>query len=287
MSIQTNALTGLPKVSVGIPTYNRPDGLKRTLHCITRQTYSNLEIIISDNASSSSESEEVAREFMKRDSRIKFFRQPENGGAIFNFKFVLEKSTGDYFMWAADDDTWSEDFISETLQVHLHNPDCTLVFSHMEIIDVSTCQVVDKYTPNSLSYESPFIRVKSAFSSMVPSLIYGLHKMSSIKQAFIATENYTFDWSDVYIVGRIAFYGKILIVPKYLYQVGVTEKVRNPYSITGKYINFNLFRQKTFSFLQEKFSLRVRLRLHLIIFWRSYLEQWRLNKLIDQKEKSQ
>ena len=33
-------------VSVGIPTFNRPDGLRQTLECITVQTYKNLEIIV-------------------------------------------------------------------------------------------------------------------------------------------------------------------------------------------------------------------------------------------------
>ena len=43
--------TNLPLVTVGIPTYNRPKGLERTLQCILNQTYANLEIIISDNCS--------------------------------------------------------------------------------------------------------------------------------------------------------------------------------------------------------------------------------------------
>ncbi|MBU4370171.1 glycosyltransferase [Patescibacteria group bacterium] len=42
-------------VSVGIPTYNRPESLRRTLECITSQTYKNLEIIISDNCSPNQE----------------------------------------------------------------------------------------------------------------------------------------------------------------------------------------------------------------------------------------
>ena len=40
-----------PMVTVGIPTFNRPEGLERTLACITKQTYTNLEIIVSDNCS--------------------------------------------------------------------------------------------------------------------------------------------------------------------------------------------------------------------------------------------
>ena len=40
-----------PLVSVGIPTYNRPKGLKRLLKQIQNQTYKNIEIIVSDNCS--------------------------------------------------------------------------------------------------------------------------------------------------------------------------------------------------------------------------------------------
>lgn len=102
------------QVSVGIPTYNRPEGLRRTLENITNQTYRNLEIIVSDNASPGEEVERVVRQFMAKDPRIQYYRQPENKGAIFNFQFVLEKSTGDYFMWAADDD-WREPTFIEVL----------------------------------------------------------------------------------------------------------------------------------------------------------------------------
>ena len=50
-----------PLVTVGIPTYNRPEGLERTLACITQQTYPNLEIIISDNCSPGPEVGEVIK----------------------------------------------------------------------------------------------------------------------------------------------------------------------------------------------------------------------------------
>lgn len=105
----------LPLVSVGIPTYNRPKGLHRTLECITGQTYKNLEIIVSDNCSPRPEIEAIVREFMAKDSRIQYFRQEKNKGGLFNSKFVLEKATGEYFMWAADDDKWESIFIENCL----------------------------------------------------------------------------------------------------------------------------------------------------------------------------
>lgn len=118
-----------PLVSVGIPTYNRPEGLRRTLECITRQTYKNLEIIVSDNCSPGSETEAVAREFMEKDSRIQYFRQHENKGAFFNFKFVLEKATAEYFMWAADDDEWDLRFVEVCLEKLTCNKGYGVVFT--------------------------------------------------------------------------------------------------------------------------------------------------------------
>lgn len=98
-------------VSIGIPTYNRPGGLRHTLECMTKQTYSNLEIIVSDNCSPDTMTEMVAQEFLTKDNRVKYFKQQQNTGPANNFKFVLEKATGEYFMWAADDDSWEANFI--------------------------------------------------------------------------------------------------------------------------------------------------------------------------------
>jgi hypothetical protein len=55
------------------------------------------------------------------DQRIQYSRLDENIGAAANFRRVLEMSDGDYFMWAAGHDEWSEDLINEsvaTLEAH-------------------------------------------------------------------------------------------------------------------------------------------------------------------------
>jgi len=105
-----------PLVSIGIPTYNRPEGLRQTLECITRQTYKNLEIIVSDNCSLGKETKSIIKEFMFKDSRIQYFYQEKNNGPLFNFNFVLQKATGEYFMWAADDDKWELFFIENCVK---------------------------------------------------------------------------------------------------------------------------------------------------------------------------
>src|SRR5262249_36893816 len=114
-----------PLVSVGIPTFNRPKGLRRTLRLICDQTYPNLEILVSDNASPGSETEWVVREFTEVDPRIKYFRQTANIGPIANFRFVLANASGDYFMWAADDDEWNARFVETCLAAA--SPSCSVM----------------------------------------------------------------------------------------------------------------------------------------------------------------
>jgi glycosyltransferase domain-containing protein len=105
-----------PMVSVGIPTYNRPSGLKQTIEYFLSQPYQNLDIVISDNASPDAEVKRIIEQFQKQDSRIRYFRQPENIGPQKNFLFVLEQATGKYFMWAADDDKWEDFYITRLVE---------------------------------------------------------------------------------------------------------------------------------------------------------------------------
>jgi glycosyltransferase involved in cell wall biosynthesis len=124
-----------PLVSVGIPTYNRPDGLRKTLECITQQTYTNLEIIVSDNCSPNLQVSKVIQSFAEVDHRIKHFRQSENIGAGNNFKFLLEKSSGEYFMWAADDDEWDKTYIQALLDLIQNDSRVSIAFSNLEVIN--------------------------------------------------------------------------------------------------------------------------------------------------------
>jgi len=87
-------------MSIGIPVCNEDRFLEETLRSLLSQDYGNMEIIISDNASTD-RTEEICREFSARDMRISYYRFKDNQGAIANFRRVLEVARGKYFMWAA------------------------------------------------------------------------------------------------------------------------------------------------------------------------------------------
>ena len=100
-------------VSIGIPVRNGDRTIEDVLLMISNQTHKNLEIIISDNWSDD-RTEKICRQFAESDSRVRYYRH----GQIIedNFKFVFEKSNSEFFMWAADDDKWSGNYVEECLR---------------------------------------------------------------------------------------------------------------------------------------------------------------------------
>jgi len=115
-----------PLVTIGIPTYNRADLLKRSILSAINQNYSNVEIIVSDNASTD-HTAKICLELCEKDNRIKYFAQLENLGPVKNFSIVLKHAQGQYFMWLGDDDWIDPDYVSVCLSILLTSSDYTLI----------------------------------------------------------------------------------------------------------------------------------------------------------------
>ena len=116
-----------PTVSIGMPVYNGGKYIRDALDSLLAQTFTNFELIISDNASTD-RTEQICREYADRDARIQYVRQPVNRGATANFQFVLDEAAGEYFMWAAYDDYWKPHFIAHALSA-MNNESIGFAFS--------------------------------------------------------------------------------------------------------------------------------------------------------------
>lgn len=234
-----------PLVSVGIPTYNRPEGLRRTLECITKQTYTNLEIIVSDNCSPSPEVEAIVCEYMRNDNRIRYFRHERNKGAGFNFQFVLEKATGEYFMWAADDDQWEKNFIENCLNEIMINGNNNFAFTNIDMID--TFSQVIRIIPSFKKFDNPIrlIRIVNFLLdheySGKANLFYCLGKRNFFLTAFQWMKNITDIENipiDVCFVFFIICRYNIKIHPKICFHKGYAtefDQIGKPTILSNKY----------------------------------------------------
>lgn len=112
----------VPTVTIGLFVFNGEATLRKSLDSLLAQSFADFELVISDNASTDG-TESICREYGERDHRIRYLRQRENMGGGANLKVVLGAARGEYFMWAACDDTRSADFIEVNLKFLLANPD--------------------------------------------------------------------------------------------------------------------------------------------------------------------
>ena len=122
-----------PLVTIGIPTYNRADGyLKGAIQCALDQTYSNIEILISDNCSTDN-TESLVKNFT--DDRIKYIKHEKNIGAANNFNYCVLNAKGDYFLLLHDDDLIDNDFIETCINFSKGNNDVGIIRTGMRRID--------------------------------------------------------------------------------------------------------------------------------------------------------
>ncbi|KFM20121.1 Chondroitin synthase protein [Marine Group I thaumarchaeote SCGC AAA799-P11] len=99
-----------------MPVYNGELFIKRAIESILSQTFTDFEFIISDNSSTDS-TYQICQNFLKKDERIKLFKQNENIGIHRNFNFLLSQAKGEYFAWTAVDDYLDDDFMEKNLKI--------------------------------------------------------------------------------------------------------------------------------------------------------------------------
>ncbi len=193
----------LPKVSVGLPTYNRAATLKQAIDTVLNQDYTNIELVISDNASTD-KTREVCEEFGCKDKRVKYIRQVYTLGPTANFKEVLDSSSGEFFMWLSDDDWLDYSYISECTKVLISEDDVSLVSGHVKYYNQD--DFIFEGRRLNLLQNSGIGRMLDYYSKVKDNgTFYGVIRRKDLNNVRITNAI----GSDFLIVAAVAFLGKI------------------------------------------------------------------------------
>lgn len=122
-----------PRVSIGLPVFNGEEFLSYAIGSILAQTYTDFELIISDNASTDG-TEAICREYAASDRRIRYYRNDRNLGAAVNFNRTFELASGEYFKWAAHDDMLAPEYLEQCVAALDAHPDAVLCQTLVEQI---------------------------------------------------------------------------------------------------------------------------------------------------------
>jgi glycosyltransferase involved in cell wall biosynthesis len=139
--------TTQPMVGIGMPTRNRRDYLKKAVDSFLAQTYHNLVVVISDNASTDG-TQELCEEYAKQDKRVKYIRHKEdigrNGNATFTLKEIV--SVSDFCMMTSDDDVAEPEFIEACLRALENDSQAVMAITHHNTVYWGTSKTIEKGT---------------------------------------------------------------------------------------------------------------------------------------------
>jgi glycosyltransferase involved in cell wall biosynthesis len=122
-----------PRVVALMPTWRARDFIASTLDTLVAQTYPNLEVLVSDDASPDATAEIVAA-YAERDARFRLIRQPRNLGWVGNVNALLAEGRGDYFLFAFHDDHLEPDYIARCVDALDANPRAVLAHSDVALM---------------------------------------------------------------------------------------------------------------------------------------------------------
>jgi glycosyltransferase involved in cell wall biosynthesis len=128
------AVHGAPTLSIGMPVYNGAKYLEYTLECLRKQEFDDVEVLISDNASTDATGE-IAQAAAAQDPRIKFVRQPENLGPAENFNYVFRHTRGEFFTWLACDDVFDPRYHRRMVELLRGRPSAAAAMCRVRLID--------------------------------------------------------------------------------------------------------------------------------------------------------
>jgi len=162
------------QITTIIPTYKRPQLLKRAVLSVLAQQFTDFEILIADNASGE-QTAIVIEELQRLDSRIKWLRQPSNIGMPANFSSALAKVTTPYVSFLCDDDFLAPHFFDEVLPFFTKYPEIAFCGGGGVAIDANYTIKIHSPWPPSGYYAPPkglFEYIHSSFGIVFTSLIF-------------------------------------------------------------------------------------------------------------------
>ncbi len=243
-----------PLVSILIPTYNGEQFLSKAIQSALDQTYSNLEIIISDDGSTD-ETVKIAESFKDNCSIPYRIITHSNYGLVKNLNFCIQQAQGKYIKFIFQDDWLEPNCIEEMVNLAEQDPEIGLVFSPRQVL-------IDPDSKSDLTCKSAYngaINLHQKWSDLKPiqsgqdllsnpnCLIGGLNKIGEPTTVLISKQVFEelgeFDSTlqqllDVDMWFRIMGRYKIAFVDKILSALLIHKKTTNSKLILFKKENY-------------------------------------------------
>jgi glycosyltransferase involved in cell wall biosynthesis len=155
------------KITALLVTYRRPEFLRRAISSVLGQTYSNLKLVVFDDASGD-ETKHVVQSFSKNDKRINYHCHQNNIGRLSNFRYAFESVETPYFSILSDDDCLSMNLYEDAIKVLENNPNVMFVILNTLMIDEKSNLKSHKESTNKISFHKGVEGFEAFHSGSIP-----------------------------------------------------------------------------------------------------------------------
>lgn len=213
-SVSAETQGRLPCVSVGIPVYNGERYLEMAIRSVLTQTWADLELVISDNASTD-RTETICRRFAAQDPRVRYYRNGSNIGATGNFGRAFELSRGTYFRWLCSDDYMGQTSIERCVAALEVNTDAVVACTRTLFVDGTGEKTWPYDAVQALLQVDACDRFRAAFEQDPwCNAAYGLIRRATLAKTALQGP---FPASDKALIAELAMHGRIVEVAEPLF----------------------------------------------------------------------
>lgn len=198
-----------PRLTIGMPVRNGAQYIRAALDSILSQSFSDFELIISDNASND-DTGAILRKVAAADNRVIVHSLSTNIGAAANFNFVLDAARAPYFKWATHDDACGNGLLQSCVRLLDRDTGIVLAYARTLLIDGDGAPI-DSYDDGLHLVDARpsrrYARYHSRFRRMgLVNPMYGVARRDDLRAVggLGAYGN-----SDIVLLGALAIRGKI------------------------------------------------------------------------------
>jgi glycosyltransferase involved in cell wall biosynthesis len=198
-----------PLLSIGMPAFNGALTIRSAIDCLLEQSFSNFELIISDNASTDG-TWAIIEEYTRKDARVIGLRQSQNIGANANYSAVFLPARGRYFKWASSNDWCAPTMLERCIDYLEGNPDAVLVAPRTRLFQNSVDEFSEYLADIACPQANPvdrFIEVGSHLA--LNNAVNGVLRTQALRRTRLV-EHYR--GADVVLLAHLALLGKISLL---------------------------------------------------------------------------
>lgn len=203
-----------PLAAIGVPVFNGERWLRSTVESLLEQSFNNLEVVISDNASTD-KTAEICAALCAADNRVRYVRNPENVGLFRNYDLAFHSTNSEYFKWCAVGDLCDRTFIAKSVAILEKFNDVVLVHSRTKLIGDIPDNPERYAVELNLIDDDPVVRFCDYLNKVrLNNVMNGLMRSKELKKTSL---NRVFHASDKCMMAELALRGKFVEIPEDLF----------------------------------------------------------------------